>query len=461
MNDKEKYLELLREKERRIKYNKLKHYKPYQKQVDFHNLGDSMTERCMMAGNQQGKSLAGSMEAAMHATGLYPDWWKGKRFNRANTGWACGVTGEAIRDSIQKLIIGDITVQEEIGTGSLPKDTIISYQRALGTPNLLDYIKVRHLDGNVSTIKLKSYASGREKFQAATIDWVWFDEEPDESIYNEGKTRTNANGQFCWLTYTPLLGMSNVTMKFLQEPHAKQVVVTMTINDVDHYSEEEKEAIILSYPEHEREARVMGIPILGEGRVFQVAEERLYYDNLDIRPEFFQLIGLDFGWDHPQAGVHMIWDKDNDVIYIDKTFRMRQCTPANASLTYKAWGEGIPVAWPHDGYQHDKGSGAELAAQYRLAGMNMLHEHATHYNGGNGVEAGIMELTERMQSGRFKVKKCLKEWFEEFRMYHRKDGKIVKLQDDLMAATRYAVMMKRFATPLYQEEIRLTFDSEF
>jgi hypothetical protein len=42
------------------------------------------------------------------------------------------------------------------------------------------------------------------------------------------------------------------------------------------------------------------------------------------------------------------------------------------------------------------------------------------------------------------------EWFEEYRMYHRKDGMIVKERDDLMSASRIAVMMKRIgrAVPL-------------
>ena len=42
-----------------------------------------------------------------------------------------------------------------------------------------------------------------------------------------------------------------------------------------------------------------------------------------------------------------------------------------------------------------------------------------------------------MQSGRFKVMRHLNDWWEEFRLYHRKDGKVVKVGDDLMAATRY------------------------
>jgi hypothetical protein len=39
----------------------------------------------------------------------------------------------------------------------------------------------------------------------------------------------------------------------------------------------------------------------------------------------------------------------------------------------------------------------------------------------------------------------LNDRFEEFRLYHRKDGRVVKERDDLMSATRYALMMPRSA----------------
>ena len=75
----------------------------------------------------------------------------------------------------------------------------------------------------------------------------------------------------------------------------------------------------------------------------------------------------------------------------------------------------------------------------------MLPEHATHEEGGNGVEAGIQDMLERMQTSRWKVFPGNEEWFGEFRLYHREDGKIVKLREDLLSASRYALMMKRYA----------------
>ena len=110
------------------------------------------------------------------------------------------------------------------------------------------------------------------------------------------------------------------------------------------------------------------------------------------------------------------------------------------------------MAWPKDGLQSDKGSGVSLAEQYREQGVNMLHDWARNPKasgdtgkGNNFIEPSIMEMLQRMETGRFKVFGHLEEWFKEFRSYHRKDGKIVPIKDDIICATRYAVMCAQFA----------------
>ena len=104
------------------------------------------------------------------------------------------------------------------------------------------------------------------------------------------------------------------------------------------------------------------------------------------------------------------------------------------------------MVWPHDGSQHDKGSGQSLASLYRRQDLNMMHTHFTNPAGDIAIEPGIMEMLQRMETGRFKVFNFLREWYEEVRMYHRKDGKIVANNDDLMSATRYATQSLKFAT---------------
>jgi len=224
-----------------------------------------------------------------------------------------------------------------------------------------------------------------------------------------------------------------------------RIVIQATIEHAEHFSPEDRQRIIDSYPPHEREARTKGVPSMGSGRVFPITEESITVAPFSIPAHWVQINGLDFGWDHPFAGINCAWDKDADVFYVCKEYAARETTPVVHAAGIKPWGDWIPCAWPHDGMQHDKGSGEALKEQYGAQGLNMLAEKATFPDGGNGVEAGIMEILDRMQTGRWKVFSTCGGWFGEFRLYHRVDGLIVKLKDDRISASRYAYMMRRHA----------------
>jgi hypothetical protein len=233
--------------------------------------------------------------------------------------------------------------------------------------------------------------------------------------------------------------------RFLQEGPPDRSVTTMTIDDAPHIPEEERARIIASYPPHEREARARGTPQLGSGRIFPVPEEDIAVTPFEI-PRHWRLIGgIDFGWDHPTAAVRLALDPDADCLYVTHTYRQKEATPLVHAGALRRWGERLDWAWPQDGLQHDRASGARLAELYRQNGLNLLADHATFEDGSVSVEAGIVEMLERMQTGRWKVFRPLDDWFEEFRVFHRRVGKIVKLGDDLLAASRYAMMMRRYA----------------
>ena len=430
---------------------KIADYRPYTKQKQFHAMGQTMRERLLRAGNQNGKSFCVGSEAAYHLIGEYPDWWEGRRWDRPVVVWASGETGEATRDNPQRVLLG---VPREEGTGAIPKRCLGLHGMAMGVANLFDYIKIKHQSGGWSLLRFKYYAQGRRKWQGPPVDFVWFDEEPPEDIYDEGLARTIATGGMAAMSFTPLQGMSTVVLRFLgKDKTADRVDVNMTIEDAEHIPASERAKIIASFPAHEREARAKGIPTLGSGRIFPVSEESISVAAFDIPAPWVQIVGIDFGWDHPSAAARLAWDRDADCLYLTHTHRAREQTPVLFAQGIKAWGRWIPVAWPHDGLQHDKGSGIELAEQYRQQDLNMLIEKATHPPapgdeegaGGNGVEAGLMDLLDRMQTGRFKVFDHLVDFFEELRLYHRKDGRVVKEMDDIISAVRYAAMMKRHA----------------
>ena len=226
-------------------------------------------------------------------------------------------------------------------------------------------------------------------------------------------------------------------------------------DDVPHLSERTKRELLDGTPVHLQRARSQGIPTLGSGAVFPVDEESIKCVPIPIPAHWPQLVGYDFGWDHPAAASRLAWDRDNDCVYVTGTYRKSHALIESQVAALNAMGAWIPVAWPHDGYQvKDANTGEQHAEQMRKAGANMRPEHAKFAESTDpnekptsriSTEAGIQEILTRMTSNRFKVFSTLSDWWEEFRLYHRKDGLIVKLRDDLMSATRIGIMDLRFA----------------
>jgi len=74
-----------------------------------------------------------------------------------------------------------------------------------------------------------------------------------------------------------------------------------------------------------------------------------------------------------------------------------------------------------------------------------MFNHAQFEDGTVSVEAGLMEMADRMRGDRWKVFKGQNDtWLEEYRLYHRDvDGRVVKENDDAISASRYAMMMRR------------------
>lgn len=231
-------------------------------------------------------------------------------------------------------------------------------------------------------------------------------------------------------------------------------VTTMTIYDAEHYTDEERQSIIDQYPPHERDARTKGIPALGSGRVFPIAEECIVVEPFQL-PVWMDFIGgMDFGIDHPFAAVRLGYDPDDDIVYITGEYRVSDEIPVVHAAAVKVWGDTMPWAWPHDGLQRDKGSGTALRDQYQAAGLNMLPEKASWPDGSTGVEAGLTDMLGRMKTNRWKVFKSCEMWLEEYRLYHRKDGMVVKERDDLISASRYALMMRRYARKRTMSRVR-------
>src|SRR3990172_3573060 len=466
-------VKLLQDIEEYKKTHKLEFYAPYDFQKNFHH-ATSPTEfvpvlsdkkklklaiiRALQCANQIGKSTGGGMEAAMHLTGFYPPWWNGHVFDHPTEGLCSSTTNETTKDRCQTELMGDPADDDAKGTGAIPKHCLGQETRRPGVPNALESVMVKHFTNGVfdgwSKCYFKSYDQGAKKFMGYRLHWFWDDEEPPRDILSQQQRSCIATDGIGFLTYTPEEGATEVVHEVMHDPKPGWALITATWDDAPHMTPEKRYQKLMQYPPHEREMRSKGVPMVGTGLVWPVTEDQIRCDPFEIPRHFSRVFGFDIGWDHPSALVCAAIDRDKDKVYIYDVYRVSKAVIPVISSAIKSRGQWVPVMWPHDGMKNDPRSGKPIADLYRHEGVNMHRDCFTNPpapgqkegQGGNGVEVGLLEILTMMETGRFKVFSNCKEWFDEWRMYHRKDGQVVKLMDDLMSATRYAVMMRRFAT---------------
>ena len=448
-------LELAEERRRRDRHRTMQFYTPYRWQSAFHSASAENSQCLLIAGNRVGKTFCGSFEAAYHLTGVYPEWWRGRRFTRPVRMWAAGTTNEKTRDILQAALLGDPKDVSAFGTAAVPLENIVQTTRKPGIPNALSAVAIRHASGDNSVLAFKAYEMGQEAFMGESLDVIWLDEAPPEEIYSQCLVRVLDRKGYVYMTFTAERGAAKLAYRFLNSPEKGQCIINATWNDAPHLDETTRAQILQAIPESERTMRMTGLPSLGSGNVFPIPESQLRCKPFELPSYMPRIGGMDFGYDHPTAVVELAWDRDTDTIYLVSCYRERSKVIGHFAKEIREKFGKLRIAWPHDGMRHDPGSGEGLADQYRRLGLMMLPHHFTNPptagqnpdQGGNAVEPGIQAMLQYMSAGRFKVFDIPENevWFQEYRMYHREDGLIVKYMDDLMSATRYAFQSRRFA----------------
>ena len=218
--------EMERRKKRRFIYTLFPDEGPlrrelYPKHMEFFEKTNEYRELAFMAANRIGKTIAGGYALALALTGRYNEiapWWKGRRFDKPISAWAAGKTNETTRDIIQAKLFGKIVWDGNKkgldGTGLIPGECIGDISWKQGSPDLIDYVEIRHISG-VSILGLKSYQQGRGAFEGTEQDVIWLDEEPPQDVYGECLIRTATTNGIVYMTFTPLDGMTEVASSFL------------------------------------------------------------------------------------------------------------------------------------------------------------------------------------------------------------------------------------------------------
>jgi phage terminase large subunit-like protein len=403
-------------------------YMPHAKQRAFH--AAPAHERLFLAGNRVGKTLAGAAEVAFHLSGAYPPWWRGVRFTQPVQAWAASLTREATRDILQATYLGT-----EGGRGVIEPERIVAQRQKGG--GAVDTVSVRHVGGGLSVLGFKSFDQGRASFQGTARHVVHLDEEPPLAVYQEALLRTLTVQGHVLLTMTPLLGLTPLLRHFLGHSggatKAGKAVIRAGWADALHLAGAAQERLRASLPPHELAAREHGEVRAGKGLVYPVNEAEVAVPRFAIPPHWRRIMGVDFGFVAPTAAVWLAHDVASDTVYVTDTYAMSERTPTEHAAALLARGE-VPAVCDPAGQAASQRDGQSLVELYANAGLNFTLAD-------NGVEHGLMVVLERLRAGKLKVFADLPDWWAEFRTYMRDaKGRIVKQDDHLLDATRYAVV---------------------
>lgn len=411
----------------------------YPKHLSFFRQGTKY--RLFLAANRTGKTVSGAFEMASHLTGHYANWWEGEVFSHEIDAWCAGVTNTSTRDIIQKELFGLVTSAKAgrkwvSGEGMIPLSNIVEIKWKSGIPDAIDTAHIRHRSGKISTIGFKSYEQGRTSFEGTAKHVVWLDEEPPQDIFSEASTRTATTNGIVFLTFTPLKGISEVIKGFLPNGDACEYndgiksVTTMTWDDAPHLDEATKNSLIAGYAPHERDARTKGLPSLGSGAVYPVAEDNILVDDFEIPIYWPRAFGMDVGWNWNACAWGAV-NPDTNVLYIYSVLKMSHVEPETFCSAVKGRGSWIHGVIDPASQGSNQFDGRKLIEKYRELGLTLIPAD-------NAVEAGVFEGYQMMVGGRLKVFRSCTEFIKEFRLYQRDEkGRIKKENDHIMDASRY------------------------
>ena len=295
---------------KRFSQNNLNFYntqkKKHKKQLTFHKC--KKKNRWVFGGNRSGKTECGAVEVVYMACGLHP-----YRKNKVTEGWVVSLSRQVQRDVAQKKIL------HYLPSYMIEKIVMVSGMQDSAENGIIDFILVKSCAGGTSKIGFKSCDQGREKFQGASLDYVWFDEEPPEDIYNECKMRVFDKCGDIFGTMTPLKGLTWVyNTIYLNDKQDKEVwCETMEWADNPFLSKREIANLTKTMSSSELESRRYGKFMQNGGMVYNEFDENVnVIEPFDIPLEWQDCISIDPGLHNPLSAHFYATDYDGNIYVI-------------------------------------------------------------------------------------------------------------------------------------------------
>ncbi len=475
LDQKLEYIEILEAKKKLVKENFIDSMFPdsgplsrahYPAHMKFFEAGATHTHRLCMAANRTGKSNMCCFELVCHLSGNYPSWWMGKRLTKAVNWWVVGESTSLLRQSIIETLLGPVG---EFGTGMIRKQDL-DFETLTDTKKVsttVESLRVKHKSGNFCRVDFKSFESGRQAFQAGTVN-VLIDEQCPADVYSECLTRTLTLGEnaLTMLNFTPLKGVSEIITNFVEghdyvtgEITSSKHLTNLTWADAPHLTEQAKADMLKMYPVYMRNARTLGLPMMGVGAVYPIDEERVFIAPLgfSIPPNWKRFAALDFGFIDPTAIGWFAIDPDSGVVYQYHEHYLSGQNVGVHALIIKAQnrlaGFDIPIA------ADPSGGGRSTANGDRTRQLYYEEYQIPMVSAENAIETGISRVFQYMIDGNFKVYNTCVHARAEFRSYSRtKNG--FSGPDHMMDVWKYALATGRLIAKSKQESQPLREDVE-
>ncbi|MDR2634661.1 MAG: terminase family protein [Clostridiales bacterium] len=413
--------------------------KVHEKQMAFHRCGKR--NRWVFGGNRSGKTECGAVECVWMARGIHPF-----RENRADVfGWVVTVSYEVQRDVAQAKVLKYLK-------RSWISDIVMSSGKK-GSPEygVIDHIVLKNIFGGFSRIGFKSADQGREKFQGASLDFVWFDEEPPEDVYDECRMRVLDRRGDIFGTMTPLKGLTwvydEIYMNERNDPEVWSIHAEWRDNPyLDPY---EVESFIKSMSDEAQESRRFGRFNAGSGLVYREFDPALHIvEPFSVPREWYAGISIDPGLHNPLSAHFYAVDYDGNIYVIAEHYESGRTVDYHADKISRV---ADVLGWRRDGKGRLEALIDSAANQRTLASSKSVAElfcengilTNTHVN--KDLFAGIARVKSLLAQDPPKLyifKNCLN-LIREIKSYWWGDGERPKKADDhALDELRYFVMSR-------------------
>ncbi len=430
----------------------------HQKQMAFHR--SPKRNRWVFGGNRSGKTECGAVECVWLARGIHPF-----RQNRDNVfGWVVSLSCQVQRDVAQAKVLKYLA----------PRfiEDIVMLEGKKGSPEygVIDYIVVKNAFGGTSKIGFKSCDQGREKFQGASLDFVWFDEEPPKDIYDECKMRVFDKRGDIFGTMTPLKGLTWVYDEIeLNVSNSPEVWCEyMEWNDNPYLDKSEIKQMESTMSTQDQLSRRFGKFSVAEGLVYPEFDQSVHViDPFDVPKEWQCNISIDPGLTNPTSCHFYAVDFDGTIYVVAEHFE------AGASIdrhTEKIFAIADGLGWKRDekGRLHalidSAANQRTLAAQKSVAELFCERGILVNTNVNKDLYSGIQRIKSLFEQKPPKIyifKNCVNLIRELKSYWWGANDRPKKVDDHALDELRYFVMSRpSTAKPVAPEKSAIQLDKE-